>query len=96
MPHLTLYEEQADRLIEMDGTVEIRHPDGTVLGHLHLSEEVRWIRQVKQQLAPRGPGIPSEKVQALLQALDRAAAEGVTQDELRELSRRLIEEAKRN
>lgn len=95
MSHITLSEEQSKLIIESAAPIEVRSPDGVLLGLLQPSDDARLIAQAMKNRASGRPGIPSHKVQALLQELDKADENGATDDELRELSKRLLAEVRK-
>jgi hypothetical protein len=73
MPQIVLTEEQALTLAEAQGPVEVPDPQGKPVASLRLfdARDIEAIERYKRNRGkPRGPGIPSEQVQAHFRRLD--------------------------
>lgn len=91
MSQIILNDEQAKLLASSHGPIELRDLKGNLLAVAQLAADAKRIAVAKKRLESGEPGIPSRKVQALLQALDEADSNGATNEELRELSKRLLD-----
>src|SRR5262245_31038635 len=89
MPHITLTLEQVDLLLEAPGEVEVRGPDGRLLGYLSASDERAFIEWSKQD-DPNQPSYSSAQVRDLLRQLHEAHEAGMDKEGLRLLYLRIL------
>jgi hypothetical protein len=68
MTYIVLTEEQARVLAEGRGAVEVRDPAGNWVGVLD-PEEAAVVAEARRRMASGKPGIPAERVEAHLRAL---------------------------
>src|SRR4051812_16315268 len=69
VPHIVLSEEQARLVTTANEPVEVRDPNGNVIGRLEPSHLAEVIARCKRSAASPGPWYTGEQVQARLQAL---------------------------
>jgi hypothetical protein len=91
MPHIVLTPEQSRVLAEAGGTVEVRDAQGQVVSYLKrfTPDELEAILRHSARKGSTTPGIPSARVQAMLQkAHEIDDREGMTPEKMGELLRR--------
>ncbi|HKI37678.1 MAG TPA: hypothetical protein VKA46_37850 [Gemmataceae bacterium] len=91
MPQIVLTEEQARLVAQAATGVEVRDPQGQVLGFLKPYEpgEAEIIAECKRRLAQPGPRIPGTRVTAMMQKLQELHDKGeVTPERVQEIVRR--------
>ena len=93
MPHIVLTEEQSRVLAESKDSLEVYDSTGQLVSFLKWFEPMdaeAVARHLRQRGLPKEPGIPSERVQALLRRLEEVErVEGITPEQVRELVRRV-------
>jgi hypothetical protein len=104
MTILTLNQEQTKLVKSAVGPVEVRDAEGRVVTRIEppareaetdyvIPNEAELIAAALRARGTKQPKYTSEQVRAHLRALDDAAARGASEDELRSLSERLLDEA---
>jgi hypothetical protein len=90
MPHITLTAEQARLIVGKPGEIEVRDPDGRLIGFLSWSDERSLIERAKRSRDSNQPHSPSHVVQARLRKLAEAVErDGLDYDAAMELLKRL-------
>jgi hypothetical protein len=94
MAHIVLTEEQARIVVESAEPVEVRDTHGQVVASIRrfsaIEREVME-RHLRRQGLPKEPGIPSERVRALLLKLEEVRqSEGIDEAKVKELVRRTV------
>ncbi len=92
MPHIVLTEEQARVLAESKGQVEVYDAQGRLMCFMDWLgtplEEI--IAECKRRRASGKPGIPSERVKAMLRRFEEIErTEGLTPEKKQEILRRV-------
>ena len=93
MPQIVLTDDQAELLAATNGPIEVVDAHGRVLAL--LQPEAKWLAEAieegKRRLASPEPGIPSERVQAMLRKLNELDRQGtVTQLQVNEVVDRVL------
>jgi hypothetical protein len=92
MPQIVLTEEQARIVAQATERVEVRTAEGRIIGSFQpLSpEEAEAVARYLRARGSKGPGIPSARVQAMLQKFHEIdEREGVTREKMEEILRRV-------
>jgi hypothetical protein len=92
MPQIVLTEDQSRIVAEATGPVEVRSAEGKILGSFQplSSEEAEAVARYLRTRGSRGPGIPSARVQAMLQKFHEIdEREGMTREKMAEILRRV-------
>jgi hypothetical protein len=92
MPQIVLTDEQTRIVAQATGPVELRSAEGKILGAFQpLSpEEAEAVARYLRTKDSRGPGIPSARVQAMLQEFHEIdEREEMTREKMEEILRRV-------
>jgi|ERR1700722_10355360 hypothetical protein len=92
MPHIMLTDEQMQVVSQTTDSIEVRDPQGRILSFLKLFApgELEAIVRHRLRRGSTEPGIPSARVQAMLQkAHEIDDREGMTPEKMAELLRKV-------
>ncbi len=89
MKHIVLNDEQIRILSQAAGAVEARTPDGKCLGYIDFTFEEKIVEECKRLRESSKRSFSSQQVKAHFRALEEAANQGATEDQLWALLKQL-------